>query len=100
MRLFAAVSLAINAKLNHTRATRVRAALFPESFSRQEDNDALLDLRTSLTDQQQAATVLKLATPARELKEALADLINYMHDADFAEKFIPEIIKLLGDDDG
>ncbi len=42
---------------------------------------------------------MSLAPAARELKDAIADIVAYALDADFAEKFIPQICKLLADDD-
>jgi hypothetical protein len=41
----------------------------------------------------------RLAQPTQQLKSALANIINYQEDADATLKAIPELIKLLNDDD-
>ena len=82
---------AINNVLQRSRADRVRAALFPETV---ESKNVPPNLQTNLN----VPTAIQYLSPAcLELRDAIADIINYQLDADFAEKFIPEIIKLLGD---
>ncbi len=45
------------------------------------------------------AAVAALAEPSQQLKDAVVDIINYQIDVDFAQKFVPEITRLLGDSD-
>uniref|UniRef100_A0A8C6KA76 Junction plakoglobin a n=1 Tax=Nothobranchius furzeri TaxID=105023 RepID=A0A8C6KA76_NOTFU len=76
-----------------TRATRVRAALFPESL---EDGATILSTQT---DPSQMTNVQKLAEPSQMLKNAIIHLINYQDDAELATRAMPELAKLLGDED-
>lgn len=81
-----------------TRSQRVRAAMFPETLE---------DIGSDTTEQQTPSKVLngrptaiqRLAGPSQMLKTAIVDLINYLDDATAAQKSIPEIIKLLNDED-
>ena len=65
--------------------------MFPETL---EDPDGVPFI-DSVRDRPPA--IVALAKPSQELKEAVSDLIQYQFDVDFATKFIPDIIKLLGD---
>lgn len=86
-------STAINEELQRSRADRVRAALFPETVG---DPSKI----PSLQMHRDVPTAIQfLSPPCLELRDAIADIINYQLDADFAQKFIPEIVKLLGDPD-
>ena len=83
----------ISCQLNPTRSQRIRTAMFPETLaeSEVEANVSLnLNINTALQ---------KLAEPAQMLKHAMANLINYQDDADLSTKAIPELIKLLNDED-
>jgi len=42
---------------------------------------------------------MRLAEPARELKDALSDLIDYWGDAEAADRLLPELVRLLADED-
>lgn len=82
-----------------TRAQRVRAAMFPETVTNTKKPPPPFEL--PVLDPSKPMTALQtLAEPSQELKNAIADIINYQIDADFAQKFVPEIIKLLADPDG
>ena len=48
----------------------------------------------------QPTNVQRLAEPSQMLKEAVVNLINYQDDAEVATRAIPELTKLLNDDDG
>ena len=84
----------INKELTKTRSQRVRAAMFPETL---DDPESLLPATQLHYDAPTAIQIL--SEPSRDLKDAIADLIAYQLDADFAAKFIPEITRLLGDED-
>jgi len=43
--------------------------------------------------------VQRLSEPSQMLKHAVVNLINYQDDADLATRAIPELIKLLNDED-
>merc|ERR550534_1028867 len=47
----------------------------------------------------QPTAVQRLAEPSQMLKHAVVNLINYQDDADLATRAIPELIKLLNDED-
>lgn len=76
-----------------TRAERVRAAMFPETL---ESSTTILSTQT---DPSQMTNVQKLAEPSQLLKEAIVHLINYQDDAELASRAIPELTKLLNDED-
>lgn len=75
-----------------TRAQRVRAAMYPETV---EDRSVLIT--TQLEGQQ--TNVQRLAEPSQMLKSAIVHLINYQDDAELATRAIPELTKLLNDED-
>ena len=87
--------LDINQQLAQTRSQRIRAAMFPETL---EDgiNDSIISPRTN---NGKPTAVQRLAAPSQMLKTAVLDLINYLDDAIAAQKAIPEILKLLNDED-
>lgn len=77
-----------------TRAQRVRAAMYPETV---EDHHSSYLLSTQIDGQQ--TNVQKLAEPSQMLKSAIVHLINYQDDAELATRAIPELTKLLNDED-
>jgi len=83
----------INQQLNQTRSQRVRAAMFPETM------DEGLEIPSTQLDPLQPTAVQRLAEPSQMLKVAVVNLINYQDDADLATRAIPELIKLLNDED-
>ncbi|KAG1946745.1 junction plakoglobin [Pimephales promelas] len=83
----------VEAQYSLTRAQRVRAAMFPET---------LVEGETVLTTQNnpdQPTNVQRLAEPSQLLKTAIVHLINYQDDAELATRAVPELTKLLADDD-
>merc|ERR1719210_2705187 len=76
----------MNAQLNQTRSQRVRAAMFPETL---EDG---IEIPSTQLDPREPTAV-------QMLKHAVVNLINYQDDADLATRAIPELIKLLNDED-
>lgn len=83
----------MNQQLSQTRSQRVRAAMFPETL------DEGIEIISTQFDSQQPTTVQRLAEPSQMLKHAVVNLINYQDDADLATRAIPELIKLLNDED-
>ncbi|TGZ57934.1 Armadillo segment polarity protein [Temnothorax longispinosus] len=83
----------INQQLSHTRSQRVRAAMFPETL------DEGVEIPSTQFDPAQPTAVQRLAEPSQMLKHAVVNLINYQDDADLATRAIPELIKLLNDED-
>jgi hypothetical protein len=84
----------INQQLNQTRSQRIRAAMFPESL---EDYGYMQAPSNEITGRSTA--VQRLAQPTQQLKTAIMHLINYQEDADVTIKAIPELLKLLNDDE-
>lgn len=78
---------------NYTRAMRVRAAMFPETV---EGGTTILSTQT---DPSQMTNVQRLAEPSQMLKTAIIHLINYQDDAELATRAVPELTKLLNDED-
>ncbi|XP_070769103.1 junction plakoglobin-like [Enoplosus armatus] len=76
-----------------TRAQRVRAAMFPETL---EGGTTILSTQT---DPSQMTNVQRLAEPSQMLKTAIVHLINYQDDAELATRAVPELTKLLNDED-
>ncbi|KAI9561894.1 putative transcription coactivator armadillo [Daphnia sinensis] len=83
----------MNAQLNQTRSQRIRAAMFPETL------DEGMEIPSTQFDTTQPTAVQRLAEPSQMLKHAVVNLINYQDDADLATRAIPELIKLLNDED-
>lgn len=77
---------AISVQLSSTRAQRIRAAIFPEISEQQTPNG-------------HSTAVQKLSEPSQLLKNAVIDIINFKEDAEITEKALPELIRLLHDDD-
>lgn len=82
----------MESQLAMTRAQRVRAAMYPETV---EDRSLLMT--THIEGQQ--TNVQRLAEPSQMLKSAIVHLINYQDDAELATRAIPELTKLLNDED-
>lgn len=82
----------LESHLAMTRAQRVRAAMYPETV---EDRSLLI---TTQVEGQQT-NVQRLAEPSQMLKSAIVHLINYQDDAELATRAIPELTKLLNDED-
>ncbi|XP_028300782.1 junction plakoglobin-like [Gouania willdenowi] len=76
-----------------TRKQRVQAALFPETL---EEGATILSTQT---DPSQMTNVQRLAEPSQMLKMAIIHLINYQDDAELATRAVPELTKLLNDED-
>ncbi|XP_059617155.1 armadillo segment polarity protein isoform X2 [Phlebotomus argentipes] len=83
----------INQQLSQTRSQRVRAAMFPETL------EEGIEIPSTQFDPQQPTAVQRLSEPSQMLKHAVVNLINYQDDADLATRAIPELIKLLNDED-
>ncbi|KAF2897545.1 hypothetical protein ILUMI_08631 [Ignelater luminosus] len=83
----------MNNQLNQTRSQRVRAAMFPETL------EEGIEIPSTQFDPQHQTAVQRLAEPSQMLKHAVVNLINYQDDADLATRAIPELIKLLNDED-
>uniref|UniRef100_A0A8C6SRU4 Junction plakoglobin n=1 Tax=Neogobius melanostomus TaxID=47308 RepID=A0A8C6SRU4_9GOBI len=75
-----------------TRAQRVRAAMFPETLVQ---GDGALPVQSDMGQ----SHVQRLAEPSQLLKNAIVHLINYQDDAELATRAVPELTKLLSDDD-
>ncbi|KAL7989956.1 hypothetical protein Chor_012623 [Crotalus horridus] len=76
-----------------TRAQRVRAAMFPETL------DEGMQIPSTQFDAAHPTNVERLAEPSQMLKHAVVNLINYQDDAELATRAIPELTKLLNDED-
>ncbi|XP_065207079.1 armadillo segment polarity protein-like [Planococcus citri] len=83
----------MNQQLSHTRSQRIRAAMFPETL------DEGIEIPSTQFNQGQPTAVQRLSEPSQMLKVAVVNLINYQDDADLATRAIPELIKLLNDED-
>lgn len=83
----------INQQLNQTRSQRVRAAMFPETLPEG------VQIPSTQVHPDQPTAVQRLSEPSQMLKHAVVNLINYQDDADLATRAIPELIKLLNDED-
>ncbi|XP_069763244.1 junction plakoglobin-like isoform X1 [Narcine bancroftii] len=80
-------------QLASTRGQRVRAAMFPETL---ESGTRILSPQMDLG---QETNVQKLSESSQMLKAAIVQLINYQDDAELATRAIPELTKLLNDED-
>ncbi|KAL5274764.1 CTNNB1 family protein [Megaselia abdita] len=83
----------MNQQLSQTRSQRIRAAMFPETL------DEGTEIPSTQFDPQQPTAVQRLSEPSQMLKHAVVNLINYQDDAELATRAIPELIKLLNDED-
>lgn len=85
--------LDLDSQYSLTRAQRVRAAMFPETLV---EGEAAMPVQPDPTQQ---SNVQRLAEPSHLLKTAIVHLINYQDDAELATRAVPELTKLLADDD-
>lgn len=83
----------LEAQYSLTRAQRVRAAMFPETLV---EGEAAMPVQS---DPSQQSNVQRLAEPSQLLKTAIVHLINYQDDAELATRAVPELTKLLADED-
>ncbi|XP_013379954.1 catenin beta isoform X2 [Lingula anatina] len=83
----------MNQQLNQTRSQRVRAAMFPETL------EEGMQIPSTQIHPSEPTAVQRLAEPSQMLKHAVVNLINYQDDADLATRAIPELTKLLNDED-
>lgn len=67
--------------------------MFPETMVQ---GTSILSTQVDLSQQ---TNVQKLAEPSQMLKAAIIHLINYQDDAELATRAVPELTKLLNDDD-
>merc|ERR1711981_919154 len=67
--------------------------MFPETL------EEGIEIPTTQLDPNEPTAVQRLAEPSQMLKHAVVNLINYQDDADLATRAIPELIKLLNDED-
>lgn len=70
----------------------MRAAMFPETL----EGSQILSMQT---EPSQMTNVQRLAEPSQQLKTAIIHLINYQDDAELATRAVPELTKLLNDED-
>lgn len=90
---FLIVSSDMDGQYALTRAQRVRAAMFPETL------DEGMQIPSTQFDNAHPTNVQRLAEPSQMLKHAVVNLINYQDDAELATRAIPELTKLLNDED-
>lgn len=83
----------MNQQLSQTRSQRVRAAMFPETL------DEGVQIPSTQLHPDQATAVQRLSEPSQMLKHAVVNLINYQDDADLATCAIPDLTKLLNEED-
>lgn len=90
----------MSAQLSSTRAQRIRAAIFPETLEDgPTEHSSPMSMPSTHFVNGQPTAVQKLAEPSQLLKNAVIDIINYKNDAEITEKALPELIRLLNDDD-
>ncbi|CAH3170762.1 unnamed protein product [Porites lobata] len=84
---------AMNEQFVSTRSQRIRQAMFPETL------EEGAHIPSTQFDSASSTAVQRLAEPSLMLKQAVVNLINYQDDADLATRAIPELTKLLNDED-
>lgn len=67
--------------------------MFPETL------DEGVPMASTQFDSAHPTNVQRLAEPSQMLKHAVVNLINYQDDAELATRAIPELTKLLNDED-
>lgn len=67
--------------------------MFPETLV---EGEAAMPVQSDSTQQ---SNVQRLAEPSQLLKTAIVHLINYQDDAELATRAVPELTKLLADED-
>jgi len=83
----------MNDQFVSSRSQRIRAAMFPETL------EEGAQIPSTQYDPNNPTAVQRLAQPSQMLKQAVVNLINYQDDADLATRAIPELTKLLNDED-
>ena len=78
---------------------RLRKELDREKAEQEKKSQQIVEIPSTQLDPSQPTAVQRLAEPSQMLKHAVVNLINYQDDADLATRAIPELIKLLNDDD-
>ena len=73
--------------------------IFSHNFQFPETLEEGIEIPSTQLDPTQPTAVQRLAEPSQMLKHAVVNLINYQDDADLATRAIPELIKLLNDED-
>ncbi|TRY69010.1 hypothetical protein TCAL_12016 [Tigriopus californicus] len=86
---------AINTKVDQTRSDRIRRALFPETLNQSEINN-ILHLRIH---PEVPSALEQLSQPAQDLKFAIEELLEYVHDVELATKIASEVTNLLKNED-
>ncbi|MGH0171450.1 UNVERIFIED_CONTAM: hypothetical protein FKN15_061445 [Acipenser sinensis] len=76
-----------------THGQRVQAAMFPDTMM---EGTQILSTQVDLGQQ---TNIQKLSEPSQMLKMAIVHLINYQDDAELAIRAMPELTKLLNDED-
>ncbi|RXM35565.1 Junction plakoglobin [Acipenser ruthenus] len=76
-----------------TRGQRVQAAMFPDTMM---EGTQILSTQVDLGQQ---TNIQNLSEPSQMLKTAIVHLINYQDDAELAIRAVPELTKLLNDED-
>lgn len=89
----------MNAQLSSTRAQRIRAAIFPETLEDGPSDGISIPVASAQFINGQPTAVQKLSEPSQLLKNAVIDIINYKEDAEITERALPELMRLLNDDD-
>lgn len=85
-----------NTDYDASRSMRIRAAMFPETINE------TMNVNTTATPQYdfgQSSNVHRLTESGQLLKTAVVNIINFQDDAERTVKAIPELIKLLSDED-
>lgn len=83
----------ISNQLHQSTAQRVAAAIYPEAV------DGNMEFPSTQQYDGQKTAVQRLSEPSQMLRHAVVSLINYQDDADLATRALPELIKLLNDED-
>lgn len=81
-------------QFNNSRSHRVRQAMFPETM-----DDAMEISQTQMEQVNQQAAMQRLAEPTQRLTNNVSDLMTYADDADLASRVLPEVIRLLNEND-
>lgn len=84
-----------NTDYDTARSMRIRAAMFPETINESMNVPPM----TRQYDFGQSNNVQRLTESGQMLKTAVVNIINYQDDAERTLKAIPELIKLLSDED-
>lgn len=74
-----------------SRSSRIRAAMFPEMCSEEEQANEMFENRSCIVE--------RLAEPSQLLKTAVVELLSVQDESEITTKAIPELVKLLSDKD-